>query len=82
MRCVRGTHFTRPHREAFEPYVAIEMLIKETAKANFDPLAIRSLLRTVGLFPIGSYVRLSDGSVGQVIRNHETTMTVGGPPVF
>jgi HD-GYP domain-containing protein (c-di-GMP phosphodiesterase class II) len=60
----------RPHREAFEPYVAIEMLIKETREGKFDPLAIRSLLRTVGLFPIGSYVRLSDGSVGQVIRNH------------
>lgn len=60
----------RPHRPAYEPYAAVEQLLQETRKGRFDPLALRGLLKTIGLFPIGSFVRLSDGSVGQVSRNH------------
>lgn len=59
----------RPHRPAYEPYAAVELLLQETRNGRHDPLALRGLLRTIGLFPIGSFVRLSDGSVGQVIRN-------------
>ncbi len=60
----------RPHRCPYEPYVAVEMLIQETRARKFDPLTMRALLRTIGLFPIGSFVSLSDGQVGQVVRNH------------
>ncbi|MFO0917747.1 MAG: HD domain-containing phosphohydrolase [Planctomycetaceae bacterium] len=60
----------RPHRGPYEPYAAVEMLIHETRAKKFDPLAMRALLRTIGLFPIGSFVRLSDGQIGQVVRNH------------
>jgi HD-GYP domain-containing protein (c-di-GMP phosphodiesterase class II) len=60
----------RPHRTPFEPYAAVEMLLQETREGKFDPAAMRGLLRTIGLFPIGSFVRLSNGTVGQVTRNH------------
>jgi HD-GYP domain-containing protein (c-di-GMP phosphodiesterase class II) len=60
----------RPHRIAYEPYAAVEILLAETRAGKFDPAAMRGLLKTIGLFPIGSYVRLSDGTVGQVVRNH------------
>lgn len=61
----------RPYRAAYEPYQAIEVLLQETRAGKFDPLAVRALLRTIGLFPIGSFAQLTDGSVGQVIRNHK-----------
>ncbi len=35
----------------------------------FDPQAVRGLLNTVSLFPIGSHVTLSDGRMGRVIRS-------------
>lgn len=60
----------RPHRQARSPYTAVEILLEETRDGKFDPLATRALLRTIGLFPIGSFVRLTDGSIGQVVRNH------------
>jgi|GEM_PF-1086567 len=63
----------RPYRAAHESYAAIEILLKETKSGKFDPLAMRALLKTIGLFPIGSYVKLSDGSIGQVVRNHSQT---------
>jgi HD-GYP domain-containing protein (c-di-GMP phosphodiesterase class II) len=58
----------RPHREGIPPYLAMERLLKGTRQGLYDPLAIRSLLRTVSLFPIGSFVELSDGRHARVVR--------------
>lgn len=58
----------RPHREGIAPYVAMERLLRGTRQGLYDPLAVRALLRTVSLFPIGSMVELSDGRHGRVVR--------------
>jgi HD-GYP domain-containing protein (c-di-GMP phosphodiesterase class II) len=58
----------RPHREGIPPYLAMERLLKGTRQGLYDPLAIRSLLRTVSLFPIGSFVELNDGRHARVVR--------------
>ena len=58
----------RPHRPGKLPYVAMEHLIQGTRDQWFDPAAVRGLLKTVSLFPIGSYVEMQDGRVGRVIR--------------
>ncbi len=52
----------RPHRPPFSPYRAIELLLHDTRKGCFDPQAVRGLLQTVCLYPVGSWVRLSDES--------------------
>jgi len=58
----------RPYRPPYVPYHAIEEIIRATRSHQFDPDVVRALLRTVSLFPIGSYVELSDHRVGKVIR--------------
>jgi len=59
----------RPHRPAIPPYYAIVELL-ESAKANqFDPNAVRALITAVGLFPLGSFVELSDGRTAEVLSN-------------
>lgn len=58
----------RPYRAAMLPYTAMELLIRSSRSGLFDPLVVRALLQTVSMFPIGSYVELSDGRVGQVLR--------------
>jgi HD-GYP domain-containing protein (c-di-GMP phosphodiesterase class II) len=60
----------RPYRPGIEPYAAMEKLLLATRNGLFDPLAVRALLHTVSLFPIGSRVQLSDGRIGQVIRSN------------
>jgi hypothetical protein len=53
------------------PYYAVEKLLNDTREGLYDPKAIRGLLQTVGLFPIGSYVALNDDRyVGRVIRSN------------
>jgi hypothetical protein len=53
------------------PYYAMEKMVKDVSQGVYDPQVVRGLLRTIGLFPLGSYVELSDGSVGRVIRANE-----------
>jgi HD-GYP domain-containing protein (c-di-GMP phosphodiesterase class II) len=60
----------RPHRPGMLPYKAMERMLKQVQERLFDPLAFRALLNTVSLFPIGSFVELSDGRVGKVIRSN------------
>ncbi len=58
----------RPHRPGMLPYSAVEKLLKDTSQGLFDSQVVRALLQAVGLFPVGSFVSLSNGCVGRVIR--------------
>jgi hypothetical protein len=43
-------------------------MVRDTSRGLFDPKVVRSLLETVGLFPLGSFVELTNDYVGRVIR--------------
>jgi len=58
----------RPHRPGIVPYHALKKILHDTKTGLFDSEVVRALLKAVSLFPIGSYVALSDGRVGKVIR--------------
>lgn len=58
----------RSFRKALHPYKAMEVLLEATQEGYYDPTAMRALLNTVSLFPVGSFVSLSDGRIGRVIR--------------
>ena len=65
----------RPHRAAMLPYHAMEQILRGTRQGLFDQDVVRALLRTVSLFPISSYVELSDGRFAKVLRaNHSDYM--------
>lgn len=57
-------------RPALTPYAAMEAVLRLVATRDLDGTAARALLKTHSLFPIGSYVALTDGSVGRVIRRN------------
>lgn len=65
----------RPWRPRLTPYAAMELLLKRTQTRDVDADVVRALLRTVSLFPIGSLVTLSDGSVARVIRRNRDLYT-------
>jgi HD-GYP domain-containing protein (c-di-GMP phosphodiesterase class II) len=58
----------RPHRPAMLPHDALRKILLDTRDGAYDGEAVRGLLHTVSLFPIGSYVAFNDGRVGRVIR--------------
>jgi HD-GYP domain-containing protein (c-di-GMP phosphodiesterase class II) len=58
----------RPHRPAMMPYFAMAKILEDVREGLFDAAVVRGLLHTISLFPIGSYVELSNGQIGKVIR--------------
>lgn len=59
----------RPYRDAMLPYHAMERIVKETNQGVWDPHLTRSFLSLIGLFPVGSFVMLSDESMARVMRS-------------
>ncbi len=66
---------SRPFRPAFTRYSAMECLIRQAKKRSVDPNVVRALLKIISLFPIGSYIALSDGSVAKVLRRNKDHYT-------
>ena len=62
----------RPHRQAYSPHEAIRIMLGDTQKGLYEPEAIRGLLRTISLFPLGSCVELSNRTLAITIRNAAT----------
>ena len=64
-----GLIASRPYRLALTSYAAISHLLEEAGQQLVDADVVRSLLNVVSMFPIGSYVTLTDGSKARVLRS-------------
>ena len=58
----------RSHRPFVSPYEAMRTLLEEANQNMLDAGAVRTILDCMSLFPLGSYVDLSDGTSAKVIR--------------
>jgi HD-GYP domain-containing protein (c-di-GMP phosphodiesterase class II) len=56
----------RVYKEPMESRVAVSLML-ENMSEHFDPVAVRALLVSIGLYPPGTAVELSDGSIGVVV---------------
>ncbi len=56
------------YRPAFSPYDATIELFRLAKNGVLDPVVLRALLRAQSLFPVGSLVMLSSGSMAKVVR--------------
>ena len=66
---------SRPHRAPLSPTEAAGELLRG-AGTTFDDALVGRFVRTIGLFPVGAMVLLSDGSIGEVLlHNPEDLMS-------
>jgi HD-GYP domain-containing protein (c-di-GMP phosphodiesterase class II) len=64
----------RPYQNARTPDQAIRVLVKDMGTA-FDPLLVKVFVDMMGLFPVGSLVRLATGELGIVYEQNEADLT-------
>jgi HD-GYP domain-containing protein (c-di-GMP phosphodiesterase class II) len=57
----------RSYKSAKLPYGAMEELVHMAHRGLLDPRIIKALLAAIGLFPVGSYVLLSNNMTAQVV---------------
>lgn len=56
----------RPWRSAYLPDQAIASMLRESG-ARFDPALLKSFVAMLGVYPVGSLVRLDNGQLGVVV---------------
>lgn len=59
----------RPHRPAVLPYKAMETVLMQVRAGWFEASTARLMLETLSLYPVGSYVMLSDRRSAKVVRS-------------
>jgi HD-GYP domain-containing protein (c-di-GMP phosphodiesterase class II) len=65
------TH-TRLWRPRFLPDKAIQQIL-DNEGGSFDPHFVKTMLRCISIFPVGSWVRISTGEIGEVVRTNADT---------
>lgn len=60
----------RPWRNSMIGYEAMRAILSDNQR-RFDPEIVKIFIRAMGLYPVGSLVLLSDGSIGRVISSQE-----------
>lgn len=58
----------RPYRPGRTPHEALRELVGLASKRKLDAKPLRALMKALSLFPVGSWVRLSDGAIARVVR--------------
>lgn len=61
---------SRPHRKAITQHVSVKELIW-SKNLMFSPKIIKTFIKKISLYPIGSYVKLNNKAVGMVISTNE-----------
>lgn len=58
----------KPYRKAKLGFEAMKTLLDDNG-THFDPKVVNAMIRSIGIFPIGSIVMLSDSSLCRVVKN-------------
>ncbi|MCA9015860.1 MAG: HD domain-containing protein [Planctomycetaceae bacterium] len=61
---------SRPNKVGLLPYQAAESLVYDASMGKFDRNAVRALLQSMSLYPLGSLVELNNGQRAIVVRTN------------
>jgi HD-GYP domain-containing protein (c-di-GMP phosphodiesterase class II) len=59
----------RPHRNSMIGYSAMKSVLNDNG-SHFDPKILKVFLESMGIYPIGSIVQLSNSAIGRVVEIH------------
>jgi HD-GYP domain-containing protein (c-di-GMP phosphodiesterase class II) len=59
----------RPYRNSMIGYAAMRAILSDNAR-RFDPAVLKIFIRTMGIYPIGSVVLMSNSCIGRVVETN------------
>ncbi len=71
----------RPYKAGWDPSESIRRMAEWT-KGHFDPLIFQAFVKSLGIYPIGSLVRLNSGRLGIVVDQAQKSLLTPRIKVF
>lgn len=71
---------TRPYKSAWDPAGSLQRMAQW--KGQFDPVIFQAFVKSVGIYPVGTLVKLESGRLAVVIDQHEASLTTPRVKVF
>jgi putative nucleotidyltransferase with HDIG domain len=72
---------TRPYKKGWDPAVSLNKMAEWT-DGHFDQKVFQCFVKSLGIYPIGSLVRLTSGHIGVVVEQGSTSLTTPCVKVF
>ncbi|MBI5785512.1 MAG: HD-GYP domain-containing protein [Rhodocyclales bacterium] len=76
-----ATTSDRPYKDAWQPAHALRKMA-EWSRSQYDTRVFHAFVRTVGIYPIGTLVRLKSGFLGVVLDQNEAALLAPRVKVF